>query len=209
MRRASIEYSAEELAWIERHKTMIRREAYAAFCEQFGRRDLSFENYHALCKRKGWHTGRTGRLEPGNVPANKGQKMPFNANCAKTQFKKGQLPHNTKYVGHERVNIEGYVEISIDQANPHTGFERRYVHKQRYLWEQLNGPVPDGKVLKCLDGNKQNTDPSNWELIDRAILPRLNGRFGMAYDQAEPEVKPAIMMLARLKHAVKQRMVRK
>jgi hypothetical protein len=35
-------------------------------------------------------------------------------------------------------------------------------------------------ALKCLDGNKQNTDPSNWEAVPRALLPRLAGgnRYG-------------------------------
>nr|WP_282576146.1 HNH endonuclease [Sinorhizobium meliloti] len=54
--------------------------------------------------------------------------------------------------------------ISIDQKNPHTGFERRYVLKHRYLWEQKNGPLPAGTRLRCLDGDRQNTDPSNWEV---------------------------------------------
>ncbi|MEX2693674.1 HNH endonuclease [Rhizobium mongolense] len=67
-----------------------------------------------------------------------------------------------------------------------------------------DGPIPEGHVLKCLDGDKTNCDPSNWELISREVLPHLSGRFGFAYDQAEPEVKPAMMAVAKLKHAVKQ-----
>lgn len=203
MKGRRITYTAAELAWIERHRELPRRVAHAAFVAQFGR-DLSFDNYKALCSRKGWLTGRTGRLEPGNIPANKGQKMPFNPNSAATRFKKGQLPHNTKWLGHERTNVDGYVEISVAQTNPHTGFERRYVHKHRLLWEQANGPVPDDHVLKCLDGNKANTDPSNWELIPRAMLPRLNGRFGRGFDGAHPELKPTILAVAKLEHRSRQ-----
>lgn len=54
--------------------------------------------------------------------------------------------------------------------------------------------------LKCLDGDRRNTDPSNRELIPRAIPPHLIGRYEIDYDAAESEVKPAIMTLARLKH---------
>ena len=66
---------------------------------------------------------------------------------------------------HERTSKDGYVEISVDQVNPHTGYERRFVHKHRHLWEQANGPLPDGMCLKCLDGDKTNTAPLNLSLI--------------------------------------------
>lgn len=155
----------------------------------------------AACRlRRGDHVGAAYRFPKGHVPHNKGQRMPYNANSAKTQFKKGGVPPNVKYLGHERVNVDGYVEISIAETNPHTGYERRYVLKHKHLWEQLHGPVPAGHCLKCL-GDRLNTDPSNWELIPRALLPFLNGRRGPHYDQAAPEAKPAILTLAKLKRA--------
>src|SRR4051812_31988258 len=110
-------YTAAELAWIKDNRTLSRRELHAAFCETFNRTDISLDNIKALCTRKGWKTGRTGCFASGIVPANKGRKMPFNSNSARTQFKKGQLPHNTKYLGHERISKDGYVEISIDETN--------------------------------------------------------------------------------------------
>jgi len=201
MNRRTICYSVDELAWIEANKAKVRRISHALFCEKFNRTDVTLTNYTALCKRKGWMTGRTGQYVPGQVSHNKGKKMPFNPNSARTQFKKGQRPHNTKHLGHENVTKDGYVEISVAETNPHTGYERRYVHKHRHLWEKANGPVPDGFCLKCLDGDKANTAPSNWEAIPRALLPRLNGRFGREYDAADPEVKPTIMAIAKLEHA--------
>lgn len=212
MKGRQIPYSANELAWIKARAKRNRRETHAAFCEQFGRPDVSLKNFNALCKRNGWFTGRTGHFVKGQEPANKGKKMPpgvggNHPNARRTQFKKGQLPHNTKYLGHERLTVDGYVEISVDEVNPHTGYERRYVQKHRWLWEQKNGPVPEGHALKCLDGNKQNTDPSNWEAIPRALLPLLNGGRAsiMHYDAAPAELKPAILATAKLKHAVKRK----
>lgn len=199
MKGLRISYTTEELAWVKEHATDDRRAMHATFCSRF-ERDVSLTNLNALCKRRGWLTGRTGHYPKGNVPANKGAKMPFNPNSARTQFKKGHLPHNTKHLGHERVSKDGYVEISIDEVNPHTGFERRYVHKHRYLWEKLNGPLPAGMCLKCLDGDKTNTDPANWEAIPRALLPRLNGRFGRGYDTAPAELKPTILAVAKVEH---------
>lgn len=199
-----IRYSAEELAWLAARSTEPRRALYAAFVARFDRAELSFDNFKALCSRKRWATGRNGRFVPGAVPANKGKTMPFNANSARTQFKKGGLPRNTKYLGHERVSKDGYVEISVDQVNPHTGFSRRYVLKHRYLWEMAHGPLPSGHCLKCLDGNRLNTAPSNWEAIPRAMLPYLGARYGNDYDAAAPEVRPTILALAKLRYAARK-----
>lgn len=203
MKGRNIPYSAEELAWIEARKTTPRRAAHAAFVTAFRRDDVSLTNFKALCKRHGWLTGRTGHYPKGHVPENKGQTMPWNANSAATRFQKGNRPHNMKYLGHERVSKDGYVEVSIAETNPHTGFERRHVQKHRHLWEQANGPVPDGHALKCLDGDRTNTDPANWRAVPRAMLPRLNGRYGRDYDQAAVELKPTIMAIAELEHTAR------
>lgn len=204
MKGTRIRYSSEELAFIEKHCRMTRRNLHAAFIKKFGRTEVTVVNLKSLCTRKGWRTGRTGIFDKGHVPANKGKQMPFNANSARTRFKKGHVPANTKYAGHERVTKDGYVEISVEETNPHTGFQRRYVQKHRWLWEKQNGPVPEAMVLKCLDGNKQNSDPSNWKMIPRAMLPRLNGRFGRDYDNAPAELKPTIMKVAELQHRSKE-----
>lgn len=203
MKGTAIPYSAEELAWIEAHCQDNRRETHAVFCAKFNRPEITLTNYNSLCKRKGWLTGRTGRFEQGQESWNEGRKMPFHPNSARTQFKKGGLPHNTNYLGHERVSRDGYVEISVAETNPHTGFERRYVFKHRWLWEQANGPLAKGMCLKCLDGNKENMDLANWEVIPRSMLPRLNGRYGRGYETAEPEIKPLIMTVTKLEHAAR------
>lgn len=199
-------YSAEELTWIEANRTLPRKEAHALFCERFGRDDVTFKAYCMLCKRKGWLTGRTGRIEKGDTPWNAGKKMPpdkcgNHPNARRTQFKKGREPHNTKYLGHERLSKEGYIEVSVDEVNPHTGYGRRYVLKHKYLWEQKHGKLPEGMCLKCKDGNRQNTDPENWEAIPRGMLPFLNGHRGHDYDAMPDELKPAVMALAKVKHA--------
>jgi hypothetical protein len=60
-------------------------------------------------------------------------------------------------------------------------------------------------VLKCLDGNKLNTDPSNWEAVSCGLLPRLNGAGGRGYEAAPPELKPTIMAVAKLEHIAASR----
>lgn len=195
-------YSAAELAWLQANCTLPISAYHAAFQQEFARPEISAANLHSLRKRKGWRTGRTGRFAGGHATWNKGQHH-APPGSAKGHFQKGNVPANRKFIGHERIGKEGYVEISVDQPNPWTGHSRRYVQKHRYLWEQANGPLPAGMVLKSVDGDRTNTDPANWQAIPRALLPILNGgrhKQRPAYDDAAPEVRPAIMAVAKLKH---------
>ena len=70
MKGRQIRYSVDELAFIQSVSTWPRAAAHAAFCQRFGREDVTVQNFHALCNRRGWMTGRTGRIEKGNVPFN-------------------------------------------------------------------------------------------------------------------------------------------
>lgn len=199
-----IAYGADELAFVEAGRLLVIGELHRQFLDRFGRQDVSASNLHSLRKRKGWSTGRPGCFAKGLIPHNKGKPHPSTGRAVETQFKKGNLPHNTHYAGHERVSKDGYVEISIEETNPHTGFGRRYVLKHRWLWEKANGPIPEGMALKCR-GDRLDTDPSNWHLIPRALLPRLSGRFGRGYDAAPADLKPVIMAVSELEHAARKR----
>lgn len=203
MKGRAIPYEPEELAWIAARADWPRADLYRAFCNFWKRDDVTIGAFKGLCKRKGIMTGRTGCFSKGQVPANKGKPMSEErrAKCSATMFRKGNLPHNHRGAGHERIDSkDGYVVMIVDEVNPWSGGATRPVHKHRHLWEQVNGPIPDGMALKCLDGDKLNTDPSNWELIPRGLLPRLNGRRGVKYDTAPAELKPTIMALAKVKH---------
>lgn len=207
MKGRGIKYAAVELAFIQSVAQWPRAQAHAAFCQKFGRDDVSLSNFCALCKRNGWLTGRDGCFVEGQTAFNKGLHCApgtggRHPNARKSHFRKGHTPHNSKPVGHERVTKDGYIEINIDQVNPHTGYQRRYVQKHRYLWEIAHGPVPAGHALKCLDGDRQNTAPENWIAVPRGLLPRLSGRWAsIPYDQAPEELKPLLLQVARVKHA--------
>ncbi|HEY9219520.1 MAG TPA: HNH endonuclease signature motif containing protein [Phenylobacterium sp.] len=200
-----ITYSAEELAWIEERKEWPRAALHSAFVALFDRDDVSLGTLNGLCKRKGWMTGRDGKIGKGAEPWNKGLHY-SPPGSERTRFKKGNKPHNTRWAGHERVSKDGYVEISVEETNPYTGFERRYILKHVWCWEKANGPIPEGYCLKALDGDRSNTDPANWELIPRALLPALNGgrhKRRPAFDQADPTLKPALLTLAKVEAKVR------
>lgn len=104
----------------------------------------------------------------GDEPMNKGKKQAeFMSQEAiertkATRFSKGVIPHNTKYDGHERITKDGYIEVRIRVGK----YRLKHIHN----WEKLNGKLPSNHCLSCLDGNKLNTDPQNWELITRGEL---------------------------------------
>jgi len=156
MKGRRISYLPQELAWIEARKELPRREAHALFCAYWRRDDVSFDNFKALCTRKGWRTGRTGCFEKELVPHNKGKPMPaeVRAKCLPTAFKPGDVPPNRLPLWSEREDTYGYIEMKVPEPNPYTGHKTRFIHKHRYLWEQANGPLPEGYALKCLDGDK-------------------------------------------------------
>lgn len=210
MKGRDIPYSTAELAWLYENRLMVISDYANAFNSKFNR-DVAAKNLHALRKRKGWKTGRTGCFEKGLVPHNKGvpcapDKGGRHPNARKTQFKKGHGRTGVavelyKPIGTERFDKNGYRERKIHDGMP---LQSRWRAVHLIEWEAVNGPVPDGCALKCLDGNKLNTSPDNWESIPRGMLPFLNGHRGFDYDHAADELKPTILAVAKVKHARNQ-----
>lgn len=204
MKGRQISYSDQELAWVKACCDLPRAELHALFVQIFNRTDVTITNLKSLCTRRGWKTGRTGRFEKGQTAHNRGQRMPDHPNSIATRFKPGAVPPNRLPMWSERIGKDGYIEMKVPEVNPWTGHKTRFRHKHRYLWEQVNGPVPAGMALKCLDGNKLNTDPENWKAIPRAMLPRLSGIYGRDYDAAPPELRPLILATTELEHAARE-----
>lgn len=207
MKGRAIKYSSEEMAWLEANRTLPISDYHAAFCAKFGR-DVSAGNLHALRKRKGWKTGRTGCFAKGQEPFNKGKPHPTRGRSGATQFKKGNRTGkanlNYQPIGTERLNEDGYLERKIHDGMP---MQSRWRLVHLVEWEAINGPIPEGQCLKSIDGDRSNTDPSNWQMIPRALLPRLNGgRFKthLAYDEAVPEVRPALLTIAKIEHRARE-----
>ncbi len=208
MKRARVNYTAKELSWIKARAAWPRRDLFDAFQEQFGRDDVSFQNLKALCKRKRWLTGRTGRFVDGHTIKNGYAKGEYPPGSEKGWFRtgnrSGRANHVYKPIGTERIAKDGYIERKINDDLP---FQQRWRAVHLIRWEAIHGPLPKGHALKCLDGDKTNTDPSNWILIPRALLPRLAGRPDRGrtgYDAADPEVKPALLAIAQLEHRARE-----
>lgn len=180
-------------------------ETIAAFRERFGI-ELTvgqLKNRKAVLGLRSGTLG--GRFERGNVPPNRGKAwadyMPEDAQerCRATQFRKGDLPHNTLPVGSERVTSDGYVEVKVAMRPSGRTAHDNWVPKARLVWERENGcSVPEGSMVVFLDGDPTNLDPANLALETRAEHAVI-ARNHMAYaDRWSHEVAVAI---ARLMHA--------
>lgn len=114
-------------------------------------------------------SGLDGRFIIGQQSHNKGVKMPKEVyeKAKHTMFKKGNVPHNHKPVGSERVNVDGYTEVKVVEP-------RKWRLKHNLIWEQHNGKIPRGYVVVFLDRDKLNLDISNLKLIRRSELLIMN-----------------------------------
>jgi transcriptional antiterminator Rof (Rho-off) len=107
----------------------------------------------------------------GHVPFNKGKKeWQFRSKeaierCARTQFKKGGRPHNTKPVGYESLDKDGYVLVKVSMGKP-------MVQKHRWVWKQAHGDIPRGYNVMFRDGNRLNCSLDNLELVSRSEAAR-------------------------------------
>jgi len=186
-------YTPERIAWLREHyPQMPIADLAAAYNSTFGANHTK-EQLHSVCARRGIRSGRTGRFEKGLAPWNTGKKGYMGANTG--SFKKGNMPQTKVRLWTERINRDGYVEISIPERNPWTGAPTRFKHKHLWLWEVENGPLPKGHAVIFRDGNNRNFDSDNLMLVSRAELLLLNLH---GYKEAPGELKPTILAIAKL-----------
>lgn len=118
-------------------------------------------------------------------------------NSRKTQFKKGNKPHNTLF------------DHAIVKRKDKTGITYLYIRVslamwmplQRYIWEQTNGPIPEGHNIVFKDRNSFNCNLDNLELLSNAELLNRNSahRFG-------PEIFRIIQLRGALNRQINKRL---
>lgn len=123
--------------------------------------------------------------------------------CRATMFKKGDVPANHMEVGEYTHTTDGYLIRKVKETGPQ--WERfEFVH--RAAWEEHNGPVPEGKMVSFLDGNKDNCDIENLVLIDNAENLEMN-RSQLRF--ADPERTKTGVLVAKARVTVRQKKRRK
>lgn len=139
------------------------------------------------------------KFQKGHIPDNKGKKMSEQQyeKCKGTMFQKGNVPINQMRVGECTHTTDGYL---IKKVQMQGSQRERFVFVHRETWEQHNGPVPAGKMIGFLDGNKDNCDISNLVLLDNQENLELNRSNLRFQDPEKTKVGLAIVKLNRSIH---------
>ena len=156
---------------------------------RFGEGTMSVSQVRAYKKNHKIVSGYDSRFPKGHVPANKGKHMETRGRMMDTQFRKGHMPHNAHPIGTEIVRSDGYIQVKV--ADPDV-----WKLKHRIVWEQHNGPIPEGGLVVFRDGNRLNTDISNLALIDRSVNVKLN-QMGIRH-AGSPEMFDTAVLVARV-----------
>lgn len=156
-------------------------------------------------QRHGIKSGVTGWYQKGNPPGNKGKKLEeyvgeeraaeIKQRISATQFKKGQSPANEKQVG-DIVVVNGY-KLRKKQMEGSQWERWEFLH--RAVWEEANGPVPDGYVVSFRDSDPMNCELSNLMLLTRRENRQMT-RFKLRY--ADPDLTDTAVNVVRLRNAV-------
>lgn len=146
----------------------------------------SYYNRHHL------DSGLTGRFEKGHVSCNKGVKGLYYPGSEKGYFKKGSTPHNKMPIGTVITKSDGFLWKKTGEG------ARDWKQLHLILWEEANGPVPDGYLVTFKDSNKQNCVLENMMLITRGENAVMN-RSGLRF--RTPEHTETGLLIAKVKIA--------
>lgn len=166
-------------------------------------------------QRYGARSGtNAGQFQKGGTPANKdktwdemGLSEQAKANCRRTQFKKGDIPHNAVDipVGSERVDVEGYTLVKVaEHCTP--GKNDNWRLKHNVAWEEANGrPIPEGHMVVFADHDKSNMDPDNLVLVPRSLWAIItHGRYAY-WDRESLETAMNIARLVSARYKAQRR----
>lgn len=157
-------------------------------------------------QRHGIKSGVTGWYQKGHAPGTKGKTLeeickgdPEKlARVRSTQFKKGGRPVNELPIGAVTV-VNGY-KLRKRSMNG-TQWERwEFLH--RAVWEEHNGPIPEGYSVTFKDSDRMNCDISNLMLVSRAQSAVMTRK---GYRSEDPEITEVGATLAALEIAVNKK----
>lgn len=145
------------------------------------------------------NAGAKYRFPKGNKPHNKGRKLSEYVDqetiqkIKKTSFKKGSVPHNTKYDGAITLRCDKtgvkYLYIRIAKA--------KWMPYHQYLWIEANGKIPKGYIVVFKDKNSLNCKLENLELITYRENMQRN-----TIQRYPNELKQAIKTITKLKKLI-------
>ena len=167
--------------------------------ERFGDGTINSKQVNSYLKNHKIKTGRTGYFHKGHVPWTKGKRLEEiikdpekRRGFYENQFRKGNEPHNTLPVGSIVKNVDGYL---LRKKQMEGGQWDRWELLHRAVWEEHNGPIPEGMMIAFKDSNPLNCDIDNLILISRAEHAAMNLR---GYRSQDPDLTVAGLTVVRI-----------
>ena len=152
------------LEFMGKNSQLISRQAMIdTMADQFGT-VLSMASLKKIYSSNGFK-GMNTTFKKGVPSWHAGKKLGPHGRSAETHFKKGGRPFNYQPIGSERITTEGFIQVKLTD----TGYPPKdWVMKSRIVWEESRGEkMPKGHILRFIDGDKLNIDPSNLLLVTR------------------------------------------
>lgn len=163
-------FTEAEDTWLaENRPKMLRDELAEEFYKKFGKRRTA-NSLICRCKRNGVHCEDDGKFQKGHPSWHSGMSVEeyrshyTKESFAKGKFKKGERSMAYKYDVGDEVIREDYVYVKISD-DPKIPPKQQWKSKQRLIYEQHYGELPDGYQVIFLDGDRENFDIENLAAI--------------------------------------------
>lgn len=166
-------------AWLPEHIEWLRvarqdypiRQLVERFNAHWGQQRTE-DQITSACFRYRIASPRNGNFAPGHQPWNKGLKGVHVGGVA-TRFKKGERSMCATPIG-TLTQHYGVWKIKVSEVHGATESRHDWIYVHRQIWEAAHGPQPKGTAIVFVDGNHDNLNLDNLELVTRAELARLN-----------------------------------
>ena len=173
--------------------------------DRFGDNTITTEKTRSYLKNHKIKTGRTGCFQKGHVPWTKGKRInevikdpEKRRGFVENQYRKGHVPVNAVPIGTVVKNTDGYL-MRKKQAE---GTQReRWEFLHRAIWEEHNGPIPEGMVVAFKDSNPENCAIDNLMVISKAEHAAMNIH---GYRCEDPNMTIAGLTIIRINKQLKE-----
>lgn len=137
------------------------------------------------------------RFTEGHKPWNKGIQWDAGGRSPETRFKPGHRPQTWQPVGTEVERADGYIKVKVSDTRSKSDWKLKHVA----VWEEHNGPLPEGQIVVFKNRDTRDFRPENLEAITRGENMRRNAY----YNRYPPEVAQLIQLRGALNRQIRER----
>jgi hypothetical protein len=111
---------------------------------------------------------KPGCFREGHSSWNKSMAFEAGGRSSETQFKAGGRPANTQPIGTEVIDSYGYRKRKVRDDAPQGRADKNWRFVHVLVWEEHNGPLPKGHIVRFRDLDGSNIATGNLVAVSRA-----------------------------------------